>query len=557
MPEMAVIVPTRGRPENVQRVMEAWDFTNGWEHADLILVADADDPKIQEYRALVMRRQIRDQLPAPELIEVPIWAPMVHKLELAASDAAGRYWALGFAGDDHLPQTIGWAARYLVVLHELGTGMVYGDDGYQGARLSTEWAMTSDVVRALGRMVPAPVEHMFCDNAVLELFTHAGAVRHLPEVRIEHMHPYASKAEIDDQYKRVNSREQMNRDRRTFRSWQATTMASHVATVRALRAGHTGDQRTTRRPTRRPVGTTRQGRLMMKAPRFFRRVRAATPEDVMAALADFAAQVPGDQEIVEIGVFHGRTALQMAWGARQGGRAHVTAIDPWDLPGNDYGPPFTDTSTRRWAFHHVQTLGYSRDITLVQGFSVDAARDYDGPPVGLLFVDGDHSKAGARQDIESWAPHLAEGARIAVDDYGHPDWPGVKAAVDALVDEGVLEPVEVFHGALAVTRLATTPNTGRTTAVTSEGVHPSPDRDVTVLGSPDEPPAQTPDTEVSTHVPERTVVAEGELDGVAAGTSINDLTLAQLRALAKVREIVLGQRKDKKAEILAALRDGE
>lgn len=554
MPELAIIVPTRGRPENVQRVMEAWDFTNAWTHADLILVADEDDPKIQEYRALVGPDP--DLFPgALVLTEVEVWAPMVHKLELAASDAAGRYWALGFAGDDHLPQTIGWAARYLTVLRELGTGMVYGDDGYQGARLSTEWAMTSDVVRALGRMVPAPVEHMFCDNAVLELFTAAGAVRHLAEVRIEHMHPYAGKAETDDQYKRVNGREQMNRDRRTFRAWQAATMASHVATVRALRAGHADDQRTTRRPTRRPVGITRQGRLMMKAPRFFRRVRAATPEDVMAALADFAAQVPGDQEIVEIGVFHGRTALQMAWGARQGGRAHVTAIDPWDLPGNDYGPPFTDTSTRRWAFHHVQTLGYSRDITLIQGFSADVARDYDGPPIGLLFVDGDHSEEGARRDIESWAPHLAEGARIAVDDYGHPDWPGVKVAVDALVDEGVLEDVQVYHDALAVTRLATTPSTGRTTAVTSEGVHPSPEPEP----EPSEEPELTPqsDTSVSTHAPERTVVAEGELEGVAAGTSIEDLNVAQLRELAKVREIVLGARKDKKIEMVQAIRDGK
>jgi len=482
--------------------------------------------------------------------------PMVHKLDLAAREMAELYWAVGFAGDDHLPQTIGWAARYLTVLRELGTGMVYGDDGYQGAKLSTEWAITSDVVRALGRMVPAPVEHMFCDNAVLELFMAAGAVRHLPEVRIEHMHPYAGKATTDDQYQRVNSREQMSRDRRTFRAWQVATLASQVATVRALRAGQ-AEQRTARRPVRT---ARRQGRIMVKPPRYFKRVRAATPEDVMIALADFAAQVPGDQEIVELGVFHGRTALQMAWGARQGNRAHVTAIDPWDLPGNDYGPPFTDSGTRRWAFHHVKTLGYARDITLIQAFSHDAAAEYDGPPVGLLFVDGDHSEEGARRDIEVWAPHLAEGARIVVDDYGHPDWPGVKAAVDALVTKGVLEPVEVYHGALAVTKLATTPSTGQTTAVTSEGVHPSPEPErsgPTVEREVEAPADPEPDTEVSSpHAPERRVVAEGELEGVAARTAIEDLNVAQLRELAKVREIVLGARKDKRADMLAALRDG-
>ena len=317
----------------------------------------------------------------------------------------------------------------------------------------------------------------------------------------------------------------------------------------------------------------------MRPPRFFKRVQAATPEDVMMALADLAVQVPQDQEIVELGVFHGRTALQLAWGARQGNGAHVTAIDLWDMDGNTYGPPFTDASARRWAHHHVTSLGYGRDITLVQGFTHQVAEGWNGPPVGLLFVDADHSREGARRDIEAWAPHLAEGARIAVDDYEHPDWPGVREALDELVAEGVLEPVEVFHDRLAVTRLATTPDTGRTTAVTSEGVRPSPypaaegqvaeptGRELVPPWEPDperEPEtwpvthAQEPDAEVSTpHAPERTVVAEGELEGVAAGTSIGDLNTAQLRALAKVRGIVLGTRKDKKADMVAALEAGE
>lgn len=582
MPDLAIIVPTRSRPGNIERVISAWDFTNAWDHAGLVIVVDEDDPHYQAYVDLI------DPAVCPiRLFSVPVWMPMVHKLDLAARELAELYWAVGFAGDDHLPQTIGWAERYLAVLRELGTGMVYGDDGYQGAKLSTEWAITSDVVRALGRMVPAPVEHMFCDNSILELFTAAGAVRHLPEIRIEHMHPYAGKADTDDQYQRVNGRDQMSRDRRTYQAWQRSEMADQVAAVRALRRGRAE----VRTATRRPVRTARrQGVRNMRPPRFFRRVQAATPEDVMMALADLAVQVPKDQEIVELGVFHGRTALQLAWGARQGNGAHVTGIDLWDTPGNTYGPPFTDASARLWANHHVRSLGYSRDITLVKGFTHQVAESWNGPPVGLLFVDADHSKEGARRDIEAWAPHLAEGARIAVDDYEHPDWPGVKDALDELVAEGVLEPVEVFHDRLAVTRLATTPDEpGRTTAVTSEGVRPSPepadpfehgtgepcsdpwceDKVTQPTGRELEEPwadenlgeaerAPQPDAEVSTpHASDRTVVAEGELNGVAAGTSIGDLNTAQLRELAKKRDIVLGTRKDRKADMVAALEAGE
>lgn len=561
MPDLAILVPTRGRPGNVRNVINAWDFTNGWDHADLILIVDADDPQVDGYHQ-ILREFVEAGRRGLQIVHMDRWMPMVHKLDLVARDRAERYWALGFAGDDHLPQTIGWAERYVTVLRELRTGMVYGDDGYQGAKLSTEWAMTSDVIRELGRMVPARVEHMFCDNAVLSLFTAAGAVRHLPEIRIEHMHPVARKAATDAQYERVNSRDQMSRDRAAYQEWQRIERAAHVKAVRALR----GDQ-PEERPVR-PVRTPTRGRTTnVKPPRHFKRVRAATPEDVMMALADFASQVPADQEIIELGVFQGRSALQLAWGASLGHGAHVTGIDPWDLPGNVYDPPFTEESSRRWAFHHVKTLGFSRRISLVHGFSADVARTYSGPPVGLLYVDGDHTKEGARRDIEAWAVHLAPGATIAVDDYHHPDWPGVAEAVDELVAEGVLEPVQVFHDRLAVTRLTTTPDTGRTTAVTSEGVHPSPYPAAPGQVAQDEaepphaPPVDTgepeltptPDSDMST---DRMTVRAGELEDVAEGTPVEDLGTVQLRALARAREIKLGARKDKRADMLQAIRDG-
>lgn len=582
MPDLAIIVPTRGRPANVRRVISAWDFTNAWDHADLVLVADADDPEIREYHEVVQDTMHPDTSePLVRLMHVDEWQPMVHKLDRAARELAGRYFAVGFAGDDHLPQTIGWAKRYLDVLRELGTGMVYGDDGYQGAKLSTEWAVTSDVVRALGRMVPAPVEHMYCDNAMMDLFGAAGAMRHLPEVRIEHMHPVAGKAETDDQYRRVNHRDQFRRDRQVYERWHRLDLPSQIALVRQLRADRPDEAapRPTPRTTtgRRPVAR-RGGTMSTRPPRFFKRVRAATPEPIMMALADFATQVPGDQEIVELGVFQGRTALQLAWGARQGQGAHVTAIDPWDLEGNVYDPPFTDDSSRKWAHHWVKSLGYSKDIRLVQAFSQDAAETWDelgeGKPVGLLFVDGDHTRDGARGDIVMWSRHLAPGALIAVDDYGHPDWPGVKEAVDELVDEGVLEPVEIFHDRLAVTRLTERKDSEpgrRPAAITSEGVSPSPyPEPVTDQRIVNSLMGGQPDPEVDRMVDEiaglddatsrRGRVSPEEslfVDGTSPNQEIEELNLAQLKALAKRREIVLGARKDKKAEIIAALKAGE
>lgn len=229
MPDLLVIVPTRGRPRSVAAVAEAWDFTGGWDAADLMFVADIDDPALEEYRAEVGRTRARLAAPDP-------WRPLVPKLNAAAVAEAGRYFALAFAGDDHLPRTFGWATGMLAALRELGTGVVYGDDLLRGESLASSWAMTSDIVAALGRMVPAPVEHMFCDNAVMELARRAGCLRYLPDVVVEHMHPLAGKAEWDPGYHRVNQAAQYERDGVTWARYVGDGLDADAHTVRQLRA---------------------------------------------------------------------------------------------------------------------------------------------------------------------------------------------------------------------------------------------------------------------------------------------------------------------------------
>jgi predicted O-methyltransferase YrrM len=591
---LAVIVPTRGRPENIRKVIEAWDFTQAWDDADLILAVDADDPELAEYYSVRAElAPFRDGRPISAMAEMPRWMPMVEKLNAVALDVADRdsdkFSAIGFAGDDHLPRTMGWARRYLDVLAELGTGMVYGDDGYQGAKLSTEWAVTADAVRALGRMVPAPVEHMYCDNSMMDVFGGAGAMRHLPEIRIEHMHPVAGKAATDSQYQRVNHRDQYRKDRLAYDRWRENDAQWQIAAIRELRGDRpdvplpapvkTRSTPIVSSPARLRQARQRSGpssqRVSMNRFPFtaeFKHVRGATPDEIGVTLADYAKNVPADQEIVELGVFQGRTALIMAWGARQGHGAHVTAIDPWDLPGNVYDPPFTDADSRRWAEYRINELGYTDAITLVQEFSHHMAEAWSttekrnaagGKQIGLLYVDGDHTKEGARRDIEAWAPHLAPGAVIAVDDYGHPDWPGVGQAVDELVAEGFLAPVQIFYDRLAVTRL--TDVIERTDPI-PEPATPArePDADGFTDGSRAGDPHESqeydglPVLDISAITSEGvqvetdpTVVAAGELPGVEGGTAVADLTTAQLRKLAKDRKIKIGSGAGKPAIITA------
>ena len=233
--DLLVIVPSRGRPESVARVVAAWQATGAYERADLLFAVDADDPLLAEYHAQDLPADGRTLV---KLFAVNRWMPMVHKLNLLARQAAASpdpYFALGFAGDDHLPRTTGWAASTTAALREMGTGIVYGNDLLQGERLCTAWAMTSDIVRALGRMVPAPVEHMYCDNSVMDLGRQAGCLRYLPRVVIEHCHPLAGKAEWDVGYARVNRAEQFHRDEAAYRRWAGPDRDADVAAVKALR----------------------------------------------------------------------------------------------------------------------------------------------------------------------------------------------------------------------------------------------------------------------------------------------------------------------------------
>jgi hypothetical protein len=226
--DLVVIVPSRGRPGNARLLAQAFASlcTAG---TRLVFAVDEDDPALPEYSDLPRA------FPGTEALVSGPWQPMVAKLNTAAAWAAKQAFAVAFMGDDHRPRTPSWDTAMLASLRDLGTGVVYGDDLLQGERLCTSWAMTSDIVRALGRMVPAPVEHMYCDNSVMDVAKLAGCLQYLPDVVIEHVHPLAGKAEWDDGYRQVNRREQYRADELAYRRWLMDGRAADVAAVGALR----------------------------------------------------------------------------------------------------------------------------------------------------------------------------------------------------------------------------------------------------------------------------------------------------------------------------------
>lgn len=248
MTDLTVIVPSRGRPQRAAELARCFhEMSTAGNH--LLFAVDSDDPTLPDYSPLF------DNGPVDMWVCGP-WQPMVPKLNQVATMLAkdDPTFALAFMGDDHRPRTRGWDSIMLTALRRMGTGVVYGDDLIQGERLCTSWMMTTNIVDELQRMVPAPVEHLFCDNAVMALARGADCLRYLPNVTIEHMHPLADKAEWDPGYARVNHLDQYRLDGSAFAGWQDGQMAADVRLITALieRGGRDGDVRNSDRAGRVP-----------------------------------------------------------------------------------------------------------------------------------------------------------------------------------------------------------------------------------------------------------------------------------------------------------------
>jgi len=227
MADLIVIVPTRGRPDNLWQLWLAFK-TTCTAGTVLLAVVDDDDPQLAAYE---QRIAWAGGDPRLQLVVGP-------RLRLGGTlNAVGPVYAaqcprIGFMGDDHRPCTAGWDAAYITELDRLGTGLVYGDDLIQHQALPTQVAMTSDVVLATGHMVPPGMTHLWIDNAWLALGQALGAITYLPQVVIEHMHPIAGRAAWDEGYAECNTDERSDADRAAFETWRAVDLDRWVQQIR-------------------------------------------------------------------------------------------------------------------------------------------------------------------------------------------------------------------------------------------------------------------------------------------------------------------------------------
>ncbi|MFJ4925291.1 glycosyltransferase family 2 protein [Streptomyces sp. NPDC088736] len=205
--DLLVIIPTRGRPQAVPEIVQAWDETGAT--ADVLFAVDTDDPELAAYKkhAAELKGDGRVRFTFGKRRR------LVGTLNQQAVKAAKQYRFLAFLGDDHRPRpaAMAWDARIRECLSG-GPGIVYGNDLLQGEAMATAVAMTSDIVETLGYMAPPAMVHLCVDLAWVDWGRGMGRITYLDDMVIEHLHPAASKAEMDQGYEEANSPEQVSTD---------------------------------------------------------------------------------------------------------------------------------------------------------------------------------------------------------------------------------------------------------------------------------------------------------------------------------------------------------
>jgi len=179
------------------------------------------------------------------------------------------------------------------------------------------------------------------------------------------------------------------------------------------------------------------------------RVAGMTSPDELQLLYELAGQVE-EGCIVEVGSFRGRSTVALAAGAAAGANPTVYAIEPHapfeGVLGGQFG-----AEDRGEFYRTMLASGHFRNVRLVNLSSEQVAPGWQ-EPIGLLWIDGDHSYEGVQRDFAAWRPFLHPAAPVAFDDSLNPDI-GPSRLIEQLREEGEFETAQVVGKVTVLRRM--------------------------------------------------------------------------------------------------------
>ncbi len=229
-PRISLVLPTRGRPNLVHRLLDS-------------IVATAEQPDMLE----VLLRVDRDDAPSITIddsrlqlrkIVGPPGVKMGVMTRQCTEAAAGNNLLL--MNDDVVCRTQGWDTAIVEALEQFsdGVAMIWCNDGFRGRRLANLPALSRRICERMGGICPGDYQRDYIDTHLFDVFNKLKALGHdrrvsLENVLLEHLHVEAGKAPHDATYVRPRA----FADELAYIAWEERRAAIAADLARAIEGG--------------------------------------------------------------------------------------------------------------------------------------------------------------------------------------------------------------------------------------------------------------------------------------------------------------------------------
>lgn len=218
---LGILLPTRGRPQNLERFLTAVEKTaTGKVH--VLIRLDTDDPMAPKYDEVLGEHK---NIPISVMHgdRVGFGASLNELAEYADTLGISH---VGMFGDDVEPRFKGWDEALVEALNDR-LGVAYGNDGLRGKHapdLPTHFVTQTEVYRRLGYLAPPSIYHLFVDNVARDVGRFLKNFVYVP-VHIAHLHPWAEGEHLNDATYSEGGRnaEIRRRDLDAYQKWSRKT----------------------------------------------------------------------------------------------------------------------------------------------------------------------------------------------------------------------------------------------------------------------------------------------------------------------------------------------
>jgi hypothetical protein len=196
---ISLLCPTRGRPDNVRRMLDSVLVLADGPVEVVFYVDDDDQPTID-----LMVELANDSYPI-----VPVIGPRILMSEMWNRCAEhATYDILGLSDDDVVYRTNNWDTLIMDAFSQYPDNivMVHGRDGIHDALFGTHPFIHRKWMETTGYYAPPYFSSDFNDTWLNDVANMLNRRHYIEALYTEHMHPVAGKAEWDNTY-----RERMNR----------------------------------------------------------------------------------------------------------------------------------------------------------------------------------------------------------------------------------------------------------------------------------------------------------------------------------------------------------